>query len=197
MRHRRIEFITASPLQLSDRLLSRPCVPMRLREASQCDESSLVRSPAIRCCWQFQWPTPAQAKSKSTVASSTKRASPWLRNGRLQLAGQRFAHGSRRQGPRSHERRERPALLESSSTPTETSSRATRPHWRRNSARKRELFAERHRGPAWPHSRRNCEWRGALYLTAISGVSTGTWPRCKESTAAITIPDVKSVRSIG
>jgi hypothetical protein len=46
-------------------------------------------------------------------------------------------------------------------------------------------------------SRQKYDSSGTEYLTSISGVSTATPPLCSESTAAMTMPDVSSVRSIG
>lgn len=45
--------------------------------------------------------------------------------------------------------------------------------------------------------RQKYDLSGTEYLTSMSGVSTATPPLCSESTAAMTIPEVSSVRSIG
>jgi hypothetical protein len=48
-----------------------------------------------------------------------------------------------------------------------------------------------------PQSRQKYDLSGTEYLTPMSGVATTSPPLASESTAAITMPDVSSVRSIG
>ncbi len=51
--------------------------------------------------------------------------------------------------------------------------------------------------PVTAQSSQNVDFGSTEYFTAISGVSTGTWPRCKDSTPARVIPEVSKLRSMG